>query len=194
MSHSKVYSLAICLYLLSLLPVAAQEWKSGIEWKKPNVVDPGDSSRPPADAIILFDGEDMSAFEGGEKWKLQDGYVVADAAGIATKQPFGSCQLHLEFASPPDDPDEGQGRGNSGIYLMGRYEVQILDSYQNETYPDGQAAAIYKQSPPLVNASRAPGAWQSMDIIFRAPRFSDKGTLLRPAAITALHNGVVVQK
>ena len=193
MSHSKVYSLAICFYLLSLLPVAAQEWKSGIEWKKPNVVDPGDSSRPPADAIILFDGEDMSAFEGGEKWKLQDGYVVADVAGIATKQPFGSCQLHFEFASPPEDQDEGQGRGNSGIYLMGRYEVQILDSYQNETYPDGQAAAIYKQSPPLVNASRAPGAWQSMDIIFRAPRFSDKGTLLRPAAITALHNGVVVQ-
>lgn len=194
MPTTKNYSFFTLVFLSILtLAASAEEWTSGIQWEKPAVVDPGPVQGPPADAIILFDGKDMSAFEGGEKWKIQDGYVVADGAGINTKQPFGSCQLHLEFASPPEDQDQGQGRGNSGIYLMGRYEVQILDSYQNETYPDGQAAAIYKQSPPLVNASRAPGAWQSMDVIFRAPRFTDKGTLLRPAAMTVLHNGVVVQ-
>ena len=171
----------------------ADEWQSGIEWKVPRVVDPGPVGGPPADAVILFDGKDMSAFEGGEKWRVKDGHVVADMNGIASRQPFGDCQLHLEFASPPEDKGAGQGRGNSGIYLMGRYEVQILDSYKNETYPDGQAAAIYKQSPPLVNASRPPGKWQSLDIIFRGPRFSDAGKLMRPAAMTVLHNGVVVQ-
>ena len=173
--------------------LGAEEWKSGITWKIPRTVEPGPEGRPPQDAIVLFDGKDMGAFEGGENWQLREGYVVADKNGIASRQAFGDCQLHLEFASPPEDKGTGQGKGNSGVYLMGRYEVQILDSYKNETYPDGQAAAIYKQSPPLVNASRAPGAWQNMDILFRAPRFSDTGTLLQPAAITVLHNGVVVQ-
>ncbi|MDG2206613.1 MAG: DUF1080 domain-containing protein [Pirellulales bacterium] len=171
----------------------ADEWKSGIEWKVPRVVDPGPVGGPPADATVLFDGTDMSAFDGGEKWKIKDGYVVANESGISSRQPFGDCQLHLEFASPLEDQGTGQGKGNSGIYLMGRYEVQILDSYKNETYPDGQAAAIYKQSPPLVNASRSPGQWQTFDIIFRSPRFSDDGNVLRPASITVLHNGVVVQ-
>ena len=173
--------------------VRAQEWKSGITWKVPRSVEPGSSGGPPEDAIVLFDGKDMSAFDGGENWKIRDGYVSADKNGITSRQAFGDCQLHLEFASPPEDKGTGQGKGNSGIYLMGRYEVQILDSYKNETYPDGQAAAIYKQSPPLVNASREPGAWQSMDIVFRAPRFADSGKVLRPAAVTVLHNGVVVQ-
>ena len=183
----------IAFWMQATATVRADEWKSGIRWKVPQTVEPGPVGGPPQDAIILFDGKSMSAFEGGENWKIQDGYVVADKNGITTRQPFGDCQFHLEFASPPEDKGTGQGRGNSGIYLMGRYEVQILDSYRNETYPDGQAAAIYKQSPPLVNASRPPGAWQSMDIIFRAPRFSDSGKVLRPAAVTVLHNGVVVQ-
>ena len=127
--------------------LGAEEWKSGITWKIPRTVEPGPRGRPPQDAIVLFDGKDMGAFEGGENWQLREGYVVADKNGIASRQAFGDCQLHLEFASPPEDKGTGQGKGNSGLYLMGRYEVQILDSYENETYPDGQAAAIYKQSP-----------------------------------------------
>lgn len=183
----------IACFSAMIFPATAEEWKSDTEWIKPSVVDPGPAGGPPADAIVLFGGKDMSAFVGGENWKLAEGYVVADKGGITTKQPFGSCQLHLEFASPLEDKDPGQGRGNSGIYLMGRYEVQILDSFKNDTYPDGQAAAIYKQSPPLVNASRPPGEWQSFDILFRAPEFHEDGSLGRPAAVTVLHNGVVVQ-
>lgn len=171
----------------------AEEWISGIPWVLPDVIDPGPVGGPPKDAIVLFNGSDMSAFEGGEKWRIEQGYVVADQGGITTKQAFGSCQLHLEFASPPEDKGRGQGKGNSGIYLMSKYEVQILDSYENDTYPDGQGAAIYKQSPPLVNVSRPPGQWQSYDIIFRAPQFSTDGTVKVPAALTVLHNGVLVQ-
>ena len=191
--HCLVY-LFIAIFLLAVdKPLRGQEWKSGISWKVPPTVSPGPVGGPPHDAIILFDGKDMSAFEGGENWRLGDGYVVSDKNGISSRQAFGDCQLHIEFASPPEDQGIGQGRGNSGIYLMGRYEVQILDSFENPTYPDGQAAAIYKQSPPLVNASRPPGQWQSMDIIFRAPRFAADESLLRPASVTVLHNGVVVQ-
>ena len=191
--HSLIY-LSVIMWLLSgVTPVSGQEWKSGITWKVPRSVSPGPVGGPPEDAIILFDGKDMSAFEGGENWQVRDGYVVSAKNGISSRQAFGDCQLHLEFASPPEDQGTGQGRGNSGIYLMGRYEVQILDSFNNPIYPDGQAAAVYKQSPPLVNASRPPGEWQSMDIVFRAPRFADDGTLLRPASVTVFHNGVVVQ-
>ncbi|MEK6248573.1 MAG: DUF1080 domain-containing protein, partial [Planctomycetales bacterium] len=135
----------------------------------------------------------MSAFNDGVNWIVKDGHAIADKAGISTKQSFGDCQLHLEFMSPPEDKGQGQGRGNSGIFLMGKYEVQILDSYNNDTYYDGQAAAIYKQSPPLVNASRPPGQWQTYDILFRAPKFDQNGTLEMPAALTVLHNGLVVQ-
>ena len=170
----------------------AKEWKSGIKWEKPKAVAPGPIGGPPADAIVLFDGKDMSAWEGGENWLIKDGYAQVAKSGIKSKQPFGSCQLHVEWASPGVVKGSGQGRGNSGIYLMGKYELQILDSYENETYPDGQAGAIYKQKPPAVNACRKPGAWQTYDIIFNAPEFGEDGTLVKPAFLTVLHNGVLI--
>lgn len=171
----------------------AQEFKSGIVWPEPPVIDPGTVGGPPSDAIVLFDGTDLSHFEGGEGWTVKDGYAeVGGRSGITSKQAFGDCQLHVEFATPAEVKGSGQGRGNSGIYLMGRYEVQVLDSYENETYFDGQCGAIYKQQPPMVNACRKPGAWQTYDIIFTAPRFDDDGTLAKPAYITVLHNGVLI--
>jgi hypothetical protein len=169
------------------------EYKSGKVWPPGKVIDPGQPGEAPSDAIVLFDGKDLSKWNGGEKWIVKDGYAVAHGGGIATKQPFGSCQLHLEWATPQKVEGRGQGRGNSGVYLMGKYEVQILDSYDNETYFDGQAGAVYKQHPPLVNACRKPGEWQTYDIIFNAPEFDESGKLVKPASVTALHNGVLIQ-
>ena len=172
----------------------------------PPIVEAGTAStqdqpgRPPSDAIVLFDGKDLSRWknqqgDGPAPWKVADGYFeVAKGTGvIQTVQGFGSCQLHLEWSSPSPAVGSDQDRGNSGVYLMQQYEVQILDSYQNATYPDGQAAAVYGQYAPLVNASRPPGQWQSYDIAFRAPRFDAEGKLLRPARVTVFHNGVLVQ-
>lgn len=177
----------------SAMDTDAKEWKSGIKWQMPPIVDPGGPDKAPSDAIVLFDGTSCEAFENGEKCKIEDGAFTIGQGGIRTKQQFGDMQLHLEFATPSEVKGSGQGRGNSGVYLMGRYEVQILDSYENETYYDGQAAAIYKQSPPLVNASRPPGQWQTYDILFDAPEFHDDGSLKKPAYVTVLHNGVLVQ-
>ena len=168
------------------------EWKHGLEFSEPEIVDPGSPSGAPADAIILFDGQDMSGWEGGDTWVVEQGYGIVTTTAT-TKQGFGDCQLHLEFATPSEIEGEGQGRGNSGVYFMSQYEVQILDSYDNTTYYDGQCGAIYKQHPPLVNASRKPGEWQTYDIIFTAPRFEADGTLQSPAYFTVLHNGVLVQ-
>ncbi len=182
----------LCCSLLGA--TVLKEWKSGIAWLEPVVVNPGDSTTPPGDAIVLFDGKDLSKWDAGKGWTVQDGYVQAGGeGGITTKQSFGDCQLHLEWAAPAEVKGEGQGRGNSGVYLMNRYELQILDSYENKTYFDGQCGAIYKQYPPLVNACRKPGEWQSYDIIFTAPRFCESGSLKSPAYITVLHNGVLVQ-
>lgn len=172
---------------------AAVPWVSGIPWPEPKVVDPGPSGGPPSDAIVLFDGKSMSQWQGGEKWPVHDGCATAAANYVHTKRAFGDCQLHLEWATPDKVVGNGQERGNSGVFLMGLYEVQILDSFRNPTYCDGQAAAVYKQHPPLVNACRGPGQWQTYDIIFEAPRFSAGGKLLRPAYLTVLQNGVVVQ-
>lgn len=168
---------------------------------QPRVITPGTEStatapgRPPSDAIVLFDGKDLAKeFSGGEGWTVADGAAtVGGKGGVTSKRAFGSCQLHIEWATPKEVKGEGQGRGNSGVYLMGIYEVQILDSYGNKTYFDGQAASIYKQRPPLVNASRGPGEWQTYDIIFRAPEFDAAGKVTKPAAVTVLHNGVLVQ-
>ena len=171
----------------------AGEWLSNIRWDKPAVVEPGEGTAPPSDAIVLFDGKDMSPWRHGDRWLVKDGYAESRGGGIETEQGFGSCQLHLEFASPSEVEGQGQGRGNSGVYFMKRYEVQILDSYNNETYHDGQCGAIYKQSPPLVNASRPPGEWQTYDIIFTAPKFDEVGKVVRPATLTVLHNGVLIQ-
>ncbi|MEX0718612.1 MAG: DUF1080 domain-containing protein [Planctomycetaceae bacterium] len=169
------------------------EWLSGIVWPEPPAVDPGPVGGPPSDAIVLFDGMDFSQWVGGERWLVEDGVATVRGGGVRTKESFGDIQLHIEWASPERVAGRGQGRGNSGVYLMGKYEVQILDSWENPTYFDGQAGAIYKQSPPMVNASRQPGEWQSYDILFQAPRFDEEGTLLKPAYITVLHNGVAIQ-
>jgi hypothetical protein len=169
------------------------EFLSGIIWPEPRKVDPGIAGGRPADAIVLFDGKDMSQWHGGEKWLVDAGVATARGGGITSKRAFGDCQVHVEWAAPEKIEGRGQGRGNSGVYLMGNYEVQILDSYNNPTYFDGQCGSIYKQSPPLVNASRKPGEWQSFDIVFRAPVFGKDGKVDKPACITVIHNGVVVQ-
>jgi hypothetical protein len=168
------------------------EYLSGLVWPEPKVVDPGPPGGPPSDALVLFDGKDLSQWEGGP-WIIRDGYAVADHDGIRTKQSFGDCQLHVEWATPEKVESASQGRGNSGVFLMERYEVQILDSYRNQTYFDGQAGAIYKQTPPMVNACRKPGEWQTYDILFTAPRFDNAGKLLKPAYITVLQNGVLIE-
>ena len=170
---------------------------------QPRVVDPGTPStleapgRPPSDAIVLFDGKDLSHWvtDGGAppRWKVADGYmeIPKNGGSLISKEQFGDIQLHLEFATPNPPSGIDQGRGNSGVIIMGRYEVQVLDSYENQTYPDGQCASIYGQYPPLVNASRKPGEWQTYDIVFIAPRF-DGDRLVSPAYMTVFHNGVLV--
>jgi len=171
----------------------------------PPVVVPGTASTPdapgraPSDAVVLFDGKDLSkwAHKDGSptKWKVENGYaeVVAKTGYIYTRDSFGDCQLHVEFAEPTPPKGESQERGNSGVFLMGLYEIQVLDSYENKTYADGQASAVYGQYPPQVNASRPPGQWQSYDIVFHGPHFDKDGKVLRPARVTVLHNGVLVQ-
>jgi hypothetical protein len=183
------------LVLLGLLvtQLICDEYHSGKIWPEPKLVDPGPPGGPPADAIVLFGGKDLAAWNGGEQWAIQDGVAEIHGGGASTKQSFGDCQLHVEWASPAKVEGSGQGRGNSGIYFMGKYEVQVLDSYDNPTYFDGQAASIYKQHPPLVNACRKPGEWQAYDIIFTAPRFDSAGKLTKPGYVTVLHNGVLVQ-
>ena len=168
---------------------------------KPRVITPPESfsqnAPAPSDATILFDGTDFSMWKGGKdgvvKWKIENGYMETTSTGrIQTKDEFGDFQLHLEFATPSKVEGNGQGRGNNGVNIFGRYEVQVLDSYNNETYADGQAAAIYGQRPPLVNASKGPGEWQTYDIIFESPLWDEDGKLVKKCYITVLHNGVVV--
>jgi hypothetical protein len=175
------------------------------ERPQPPIVTPGQPSTQeqvgtaPSDATVLFDGKDLSKWkmekDGAEAaWKVENGYVevVPKTGYMVTKDEFGpDFQLHAEFATPPPVGD-GQGRGNSGIFLFGRYEIQVLDSYDNPTYPDGQATGIYGYMPPQVNASRPPGQWQTYDIIVEGPRFQD-GKLAKPMVVTVLHNGVVTQ-
>lgn len=156
---------------------------------------------PPSDAIVLFDGGDLdeweNANEGGEAhWRLEDDHmtVARREGGIRTKREFCDIQLHMEWRSPTDITGmDGQDRGNSGLFLQERYEIQILDSHDNETYPNGQAASVYKQHIPLVNATRPRGEWQTYDVIYKAPRFDSNGDLESPAYVTVLHNGVLVQ-
>ena len=173
----------------------------------PRVVTPAEKpGGAPSDAIVLFDGKDLSAWAAAKLdpvnpvtkpdragWKVENGYfeVVPRAGDIATKEKFGDVQLHVEWATPAEIRGTSQNRGNSGIFLQGRYEVQVLDSYQNPTYADGQAGAIYGQWPPLVNPTRRPGEWQAYDIVFEAPRF-DGGRLAKPAYLTVFLNGVLL--
>lgn len=172
----------------------------------PLVVTPGTFSSQdqpgavPSDAVVLFDGKDHSgwvAMDGSAtKWVVKDGALecVPGSGYVRTLQSFGDCQLHLEWAAPTPVKGSSQGRGNSGVFFgFNRYEIQVLDSYENKTYADGSAGAIYGQYPPLVNASRPPGQWQTYDMIWTAPRFDAEGKLLSKARVTVIHNGVLVQ-
>jgi hypothetical protein len=181
------------LSLLGFAPVFLANAGESSATVEPPVVDPGP---PPADAIVLFDGKDLAQWrgeKGAARWKLEDGAMVVNGTGsIMTRESFGDCQLHLEWAAPAEVEGEGQGRGNSGVYLQGRYEIQILDSYENKTDPTGQAGAFYGHAAPLINAARKPGEWQTYDIIFHAPRRTAEGKI-EPGSFTVLHNGVLIQ-
>lgn len=169
---------------------------------KPPVVTPAatfsDGAGAPSDATVLFDGKDLSQWlsdkNGDPKWKVEDGYmeVTPHSGYIHTKEKYGDFQLHLEFAEPEKVVGNSQERGNSGVFLQGIYEVQVLDCYNNPTYPDGQCGALYGQSPPLVNACRPPGQWQTYDIFFQAARFGDDHQLIRPASVTVIQNGLLL--
>jgi len=182
--------------------IPGQKWRVHDKARpEPDVVVSGTASTQrkagtaPSDAVVLFDGKDLSKWtgRGGQaKWKVENGYMEVNGTGtISTRDSFGSCQLHVEFSTPEKPSAKSQGRGNSGIMIMGAYEIQVLDSFRNRTYSDGQAGAIYGQYPPLVNASRGPGQWQTFDIIFEAPAW-DGDRLVRPAFVTVIHNGVLV--
>ena len=194
---------------VSLIVLAAAQSVPIIDWPvhdetrpMPPVVDPGPAGppvAPPPGAVVLFDGKDLSAWtdaKGGPAgWKVESGFmeVVAKTGSIRTKDGFGDCHLHVEWAAPAVVQGESQGRGNSGVFLMNLYEVQVLDCFENKTYADGMTASIYGQYPPLLNVCRKPGEWQVYDIVFRAPRFDAGKNLVSPAMMTVWHNGIVVQ-
>jgi Domain of Unknown Function (DUF1080) len=160
---------------------------------QPKVVTPAPAGEPvkaPSDAIILFDGTNLNAWN--ETAPIADGAFTMAGKELFTKESFGDCQLHVEWAEPAPATGTGQGRGNSGVFMMSRYEIQVLDCFQNPTYPDGQTGALYGMFPPLVNACRPPGEWQTYDILWKAPRFNDD-KLTSPAVVTVLHNGVAIQ-
>ena len=206
-------AVTVTLLLVSIMGCHQQPSPTpAIQWQvhdrnrpQPPVVTPGEPSTqeqmgaPPSDAVVLFDGKDMDGWEsikgGPAPWKAGDGYfeVAPHTGDIQTTRAFGDCQLHVEWATPDPPHGEDQDRGNSGVFMMTLYEIQVLDSYQSKTYADGQAAAVYGQYPPMVNACRAPGQWQTYDIVFHGPQFDSAGKLLRPAFATVLQNGVLVQ-
>lgn len=196
--------LAVAL-IPAVLTGQATEWKiHSMERPVPIVVHPGGPAiiAPPADALVLFDGVGLDEWRSDRDssaaapWRIEAGalVVVPGTGGIHTAQRFGDAQLHLEWMVPVPVALDGQNRGNSGVFLMGQYEVQVLDSWENRTYADGQAGSVYGQFPPLVNASLPPGSWQSYDIIFRRPRFDAAGKVTQPARMMVFHNGVLVQQ
>ncbi len=204
---------------LLLCPVSADDHKNlgytdtpvipGQKWQvhdgkrpQPPEVEPGERfshmAPPPADAVVLFDGSSLEHFQKGNGqpagWKVENGYmeVVSGSGSIQTRQHFSDFQLHIEFATPGKVEGSSQGRGNSGVFIFGDFEVQILDSHRNPTYPDGQAGALYGQQPPMVNASLPPGTWQSYDIVFENARWDGQGNLVRKARVSVFHNGVLI--
>lgn len=195
--------LAATLFQPASLVAQLSQWpQHSLDRPKPRVLDPGafpGSPAPPADAVVLFDGRSLAAWKSSDSgpagWRVTDGAmeVVAGSGGIETLGGFGDGQVHVEWMAPKPPRGEGQDRGNSGVFLMGQYEVQILDSYHNDTYADGQAGSVFGQYPPLVNPIRPPGEWQSYDIVFRRPRFDSQGKVLRPARMTVFFNGILVQ-
>lgn len=190
----------LCLLFSYALCAQTTDPKDTEFWEPvPRAVTPGEGTAPPSDAIVLFDGSNLNEFEhldgAAVKWNLADGAmtVVKGAGDIQTKRSFGDVQLHIEWRTPAEVVSESQGRGNSGVFLQSRYEVQVLDNYNNRTYSNGQAASVYKQSVPLVNACKAPGVWQTYDIIYKAPVFNKDGIRVAPGTVTVLHNGILVQ-
>jgi hypothetical protein len=195
----------LVLFAIPVLTLAQDEikWKAhDLNRPKPKIITPPAQYLPvlpPSDAVVLFDGKDLSKWvgmDGGKtKWIVGKGYFecVKGSGYIRTKDGFGDVQLHVEWAAPVPPKGHSQGRGNSGVFLMGHYEVQVLDSYANETYADGQASAVYGQYPPQVNACRPPGEWQAYDIVFHRPHFDNLGRLIKAARMTVFHNGVLVQ-
>jgi len=196
MLHKTIFSTTLVVFIFAVSVASANDWRSGIPWETPPKVTPGAVlGAPPSDAIILFDGTDLSAWDGGA-WAIENGELVTvlGEGDITSKQRFGSVQLHLEFFIPEGVVGSDQHRGNSGVFI-GPYEVQIIDSYENVTYYDGMVASIYKQVPPLVNASRPPGEWQTYSIIFNRPELkveNERVYVVRPGYITVIHNGVLV--
>jgi len=197
--------------LLAVVIVTAAAFAAGQDtWSvhdpnrpQPRVVAPGPAGPPvppPADAVVLFDGKDLGHWTDAKgqpaRWKVENGYmeVVDKAGGIRTARGFGDCQLHVEWMAPEPAKGKDQDRGNSGVFLMDTYEVQVLDCYGNTTYADGMTAALYGQHPPLVNACRPPGEWQTYDIVFHRPRFDKDGKVLAPARMTVFHNGLLVHE
>lgn len=192
------------MFLISFIPLSSlfsqYDPKMTEVWTPvPEVVNTTSKNNIPSDAVVLFDGTNLNQWEsvlGGDAgWEVKDGILTVKAGSkdIKTKMQFADCQLHIEWRTPAEIKGKSQGRGNSGIFLQERYEVQVLDSYENPTYSNGQAGSVYKQHIPMVNASRKPGEWQTYDIIFTAPRFNIDSTLKTPAYVTVIHNGVVVQ-
>lgn len=189
--------LAASVMAISGLPLFASGFGQDSQEPEPPIVDPGPVGGPPSDAIVLFDGTSLEHFQGSKgapaAWKVESGYMEATrTGGISTKQEFGDFQLHVEWAAPSVVTGDGQGRGNSGVYLQGRYEVQVLDSYDNKTYPNGQCGAFYGHNAPLVNACRKPGEWQTYDIVFHAPKRGPEGAEVS-GSLTVLQNGVLIQ-
>ena len=214
MQHQPVTAMLVGLLALTLGAWAAEDWKPhDMNRPRPPVRDPGPPSEkefapPPAEAMVLFGGTDLVKWTRKPKakdkdqtpepkWKVEHGYleIVPYSGDLVTKEKFGDCQIHIEWATPAqvDPAKKGQGRGNSGVYLPGHQELQVLDSYQNDTYPDGQAAAIYGKYPPLANVCRKPGEWQSYDVKLVQPRYDAQHKLVRPCTLTVVHNGVLVQ-
>ncbi len=196
-------AIVVVLLLAALVPAQDQWPVHDPNRPMPPVVAPGPAGPPvlpPADAVVLFDGKDLSRWTDAKgqpaKWKVENGYmeVVPKTGGIRTVRGFGDCQLHVEWMAPSPAKGTGQDRGNSGVFLMDLYEVQVLDCYGNTTYADGMTAAIYGQFPPMVNACRPPGEWQTYDIVFHRPRFETDGKLLAPARMTVFHNGILVHE
>ncbi|WP_162051919.1 3-keto-disaccharide hydrolase [Pontibacter pamirensis] len=176
-----------------MVPEMTEFWEPAVR-----VVTPAANNAAPSDAIVLFDDKDLSQWKakdgsGEAKWQVKNNVFTVGKGDISTKKEFEDFQLHIEWSAPDEVKGESQGRGNSGIFLQDRYEVQVLDNYNNRTYSNGQAGSIYKQHRPLVNAMRQPTDWNVYDIIYTAPRFKEDGTLFTPARVTVLHNGILVQ-
>ena len=191
-SSKRLFS-AAAITLAYLSQGNCEEYLNGIKWTEPAVITPGaQNSDAPSDAIVLFDGKDLSQWKNANTWEVKDGVFISGKSAISTNAEFGDCQLHIEWSAPTPAIGSGQGRGNSGVFLMGRYEIQVLDSFENLTYFDGQAGAVYKQTPPMANAMRKPGDWNTYDIFWTCPKFNEDGSVQSPAYVTAVHNGVLI--